>query len=85
MICSVGPDVCWKCHPQFVGDDGGQRGFAQPGRPVEQHVVERLAAGFGGFDGYGQVFFDLGLPNKFAQTLRPELQFKRRVVFNRSG
>ena len=29
---------------QFVGDDVGQRRFAQPGRAVEQNMVERLAA-----------------------------------------
>jgi hypothetical protein len=35
---------------ELVGDDGGERGLAQAGRPEEQDVVERLAADFGGFE-----------------------------------
>ena len=34
---------------ELVGDDGGQGGFAQAGRAEEEDVVERLAAGAGGF------------------------------------
>ena len=35
---------------ELVGDDGGQRGFAQAGRAEEEDVVERFAAGVGGFE-----------------------------------
>ena len=31
-------------HPQLGGDDVGERGLAEAGRPGEQDVVERLAA-----------------------------------------
>ena len=33
-----------KMYPEFVGNNVGQRGLAQAGRPVEQHVVHGLAA-----------------------------------------
>ena len=35
---------------KLVGDDGGQRGFAQAGRAEEEDVVESFAARFGGFE-----------------------------------
>ena len=68
---------------QFVGDDVGQRGLAQPRRSVEQHVVERLAARLGGLDGDLEVVFDLVLADELAQPLRPQLELKRRVVVQR--
>ena len=42
---------------EFVGDDGGQGGLAQAGRAEEKDVVQRLAAGFGGFKGDGELLF----------------------------
>ena len=38
------PGSLLEGHRQFVGDDGGQRRLAQPGRTVEQDVVQGLAA-----------------------------------------
>ena len=35
---------------ELGGDDLGERGLAEAGRPGEQHVVERLAARGGGLD-----------------------------------
>ena len=61
---------------QFVGDDGGERSLAQPGRTVEQNMVQSLAAGFGRFNRDRQVFFDLGLTDEFREALRPQLQLK---------
>ena len=74
-----------KRRAQFVGDDVGQRRLAQPRRPVEQHVIERLAARLGRLDGDLEVVLDLVLPDEFAQPLRPQLEFKRRVVIDRRG
>ena len=34
-----------EADPQLAGDDLRQRRLAEPGRPEEQHVVERLARG----------------------------------------
>ena len=67
----------------FVGDDVGQRGLAQPRRPVEQHVVQRLAARLGGLDGDFEVVFDLVLPDELAQPLRTQLQLEGRIVLQR--
>ena len=50
-------------HPQFGGDDVRQRGLAEAGRAVQQDVVERLPAHFGGGDVDGQILFDLFLPD----------------------
>ena len=70
---------------QFVGDDVRQGGFSQPGRTVDQHVVHSLGARAGRFDGDGQIFFDLVLPNELREFLGAQLQFKRRIVLDRRG
>ena len=70
---------------EFVGDDVGERSLAEPGRAVEQHVVERLAARLGGLDGYVKILFDFGLADEFLQALRPKLELKRGIVLNRRG
>ena len=44
FFCSTGPEVVVNVTSQFLGDDGGQSGLAQPGRAVEQHVVHGFAA-----------------------------------------
>ena len=59
-------------HLQFLGDDGGERGFAEAGGTVEQHVVHRLAALAGGFDGDGQVLLQLALAGEIGQPPRPD-------------
>ena len=41
---STGPEVDRIARAELVGDDIGQRRLAQPGRAVEQHVIERFAA-----------------------------------------
>ena len=42
----TGPAVGRIADAELVRDDAGQRGFAEAGRPVQQHVIERLAALF---------------------------------------
>src|SRR5205085_718262 len=74
-----------KLYPQLVGDDAGQRGLAQSRRAIEQHVVQRLAARARRFNGHAEIFFDLRLPDEFLQQARPQLQFKRSIVFHRHG
>ena len=53
-----------KMHAELVGDDVGQRRLAQPRRPVEQHVVHRLAARFCGLDRDLQILFHFVLPDE---------------------
>ena len=61
---------------QFVGDDVGQRRLAKARRTVEQHMVERFAARFGGLDGDVEIVFDLCLADEFLQALRAEFEFE---------
>jgi len=70
------PGSLLKGDSQLVGNDGGERGLAQPGRTVEQNVVQSFAAGFCRFNRDRQVFFDLGLSDEFREALRPQAQFK---------
>src|SRR2546428_2875463 len=60
----------------LVSDHVRQRRLAQPGRPVQQDVVERLAALLGGLDADPQAFHDLGLADAFVQRLRAEAAYK---------
>ena len=43
----------FKADAELGRDDGGERGFAEAGRTVEQNVIHRFSALFGGFDGDG--------------------------------
>ena len=49
------------------GDDVGQGGLAQAGRPVEQDVVDRLAPAFGGGNGNFRFSLILSCPMKSAR------------------
>ena len=53
---------------ELVGDDGGEGGFAQAGRAEEEDVVEGFAAGFGGFEGDGELLFGFGLADEFGEA-----------------
>ena len=61
---------------ELIGDDGGEGGFAQARRPKEEHVIERLAAGFGGFKGDGELLFGFGLADEFSEPTRAQFEFK---------
>ena len=61
---------------ELVGDDGGERGLAQAGRPEEQHVIERFAARFGRFKRDGQLLLGFGLADEFAEPAGPQLEFE---------
>ncbi len=65
-----------EAHVEFVGDDGGQRGLAQAWRAEEEHVVEGLAAGFGGFQGDGELLLGFGLADELAQPARTQFELK---------
>ena len=59
-------------HLQLLGHDVGERGLAEAGRAVQQHVVERLAALPRGLDRHGQVLPHACLADVFRQRARPE-------------
>jgi hypothetical protein len=61
-----------EANPEFTGDNLGERGFAEAWGAMEQYVVERLAAGAGGFDENGEVFTAGSLAHEFAEGLRAQ-------------
>ena len=70
---------------ELVGDDGGEGGFAQAGRAEEEDVVEGFAAGFGGFEGDGELLFGFVLADEFGEAGGAELQLEGLVVFDAGG
>ena len=70
---------------ELVGDDGGERGFAQAGRAEEQHVVERFAAGFGGFERDGELLLGFGLADEFREPAGAELELEGAVLVGARG
>src|ERR1017187_3630268 len=66
-------------HLQLFRDDGRERGFPQPRRPIEQHVVHGLAAQLRRFDGNRQILFQLILSGEFDQAPRAEPRFVLRL------
>ena len=59
-------------HAELVGDDVGQGGLAEAGRPVEQHVIEGLAALPRRGDGDVQVLADLVLADVLVERARTQ-------------
>ena len=64
---------------ELLGDDGGESGFAEAGRAVEQDVVHGFAALAGGLDGDVEILFELGLPGELGQAARAEARFKLQI------
>ena len=56
----------------LVPDDVGEGGLAEPRRPVEQHVVQRLAALEGGLERDAELLADGLLPNALVEPLRAQ-------------
>ncbi len=54
------------------GDDAGQGGLAQAGRPGEQQVVGGLAAPAGGLEDDPEVLLELGLADELVERVGPQ-------------
>ena len=67
-------------HNEFVRDDLRQRGLAQSRRPVEQHVIQRLAAAPRRLDRDLDVLFDALLADVFVQAFWANARFDARVL-----
>ena len=63
---------------EFARHDLRQRGLAEAGRPVQQHMVQRLAAPAGGLDEDGEVLAAGLLADELGQRLRPQAGLGRR-------
>ena len=73
-----GGDLDGRTH--LVGDDVGQGGLAQARRPVDDHVIQGLAAHSRRLHGDAQVFPHLWLPHEVVQAGRPEADVLFAVV-----
>ena len=67
-------------HAHLVADDVGERRLAEPGRAVEQHVIERLAAAARGRDRHLQVVADAVLADVLVERARAQPGLVLRVV-----
>ena len=68
-----------------LGQNVGQRGFAEAGRAVQQDVVERFLAFLRGGHGDFEPFLDLGLAGEFGKERRTQRQLQRHVGFVQGG
>ena len=57
---------------ELAGDDVRERGLAEPGRPGEQHVVERLSAPARRLDEEAELVLDLVLADEVLEPRRPQ-------------
>jgi hypothetical protein len=57
-----------------------QRRLAQPGRAIEQYMVQRFSPALGGGNGDTQVLLNPGLADEIVERLRPEAGVQRDVL-----
>src|SRR5713226_6042867 len=72
-------------HVKFIGDDLCERGFAQAGRAVKQHVIERFAAIARGFEGDGNIFFHALLAYVLVESFRANAGVEAQIFVVRGG
>ena len=70
---------------EFVGDDLGERGFAEARGTVEKNMIEGFASGARGFDGDGDVFLDAFLADVFVEAFGADAGVEAGVIVNRSA
>src|SRR3984957_15867938 len=74
-------DLDGRAH--FVGENLRERGLAQSGRAIKQHMVERIAAIARGVHGNFQIFFHARLADEVFDLLRTNGCVKARVFLER--
>src|SRR5581483_634630 len=72
-------------HLQLVGDDVRQRGFAEAGRAIEQHVIERLVALARRGDRDVEVLADAILPDVIVERARAQAYLVLAFLFGARG
>jgi hypothetical protein len=75
-----GARCCPDAHTKLMRNDVCKRGFAEPGRAAEQHVVERLAPAPGRIDENTQVLLDPVLPHKIIEAQRPQAPVQLDII-----
>ena len=69
---SAGPDVTCSAHAHLGGDDAGQRGLAEAGRPGEEQVVDGLTAAAGRLEHDAEVLLQLALADELGEAARAQ-------------
>ena len=72
-------------HAHLVADDVGERGLAESGRTVEQHVIERFAAAACGGNRHLQVVAHAILPDVLVERARTQSRLVLRVLVHTTG
>ena len=72
----TGPEVEWKLTPSSRATICAERRLAESRRTDEQHVIERLAARFGGLDEDAEILARRFLAGEIGEELRAD----RRLV-----
>ena len=70
-------------HAHRIGDDVGERGFAQPGRTAEQNVLKDVASFFGRLHQKFEPFADFHLAGELAEHRRPQRDFESGIRLRR--
>ena len=77
----IGPEVRRRPAPISRATMCASVVLPRPGRPGQQHVVERLAAAARRGEEHGEVLADLRLADVLGERLRPELRLDGGVLF----
>src|SRR5262249_672289 len=70
-----------EIHAHLRGNNDAQRRLAQARRPIEQDVIYRLAASFGGVNQDAQIAFHLVLADVLFQSTRAQTAVKGDFFF----
>ena len=85
LLDAPGPAVARTGTPSSLRDDVGERRLAEPGRAVQQHVIERFAALARRGDRHLQVLADAVLADVVVEPPRPQARFVLRVFVDARG
>ena len=72
-------------YTHLIGNNARQRGLAQSGRTVQQHMIQRLATGACRLNVNGQVLFHFILPNIVLQGLGTQGILYIRIRLRQAG
>ena len=72
----TGPDVRAEVDAELARHDLRERGFAEPGRADEQHVVERFLARARRRDEHAEIGARLALADELVEALRAQRRFR---------
>jgi len=85
------PGSLLEAHIELIGNDSSQCCLAEPWRSKQQYVIQRLAAGFSGFEGDGELLLRFRLamnsPSQRGRSLssKPCSSSAREALTSRSG